>query len=62
MEPGMRRALARARAGKALDRAEASVLRGARGDELDSLLDVAARVRDAGLEDAGRPATITYSR
>jgi FO synthase len=62
MESGMRRALARARDGKALDVDEATVLMGARGDELESLLEVAARVRDAGLRDAGRPATVTYSR
>jgi FO synthase len=62
MEPGMRRALARARDGKALDRDEAAVLLGARGEDLDRLLEVASRIRDAGLEDAGRPATITYSR
>ena len=62
MEPGLRRALARARDGKSLDRDEATVLLGARGADLERLLDVAGRVRDAGLADAGRPATITYSR
>jgi FO synthase len=62
MESGMRRALARARDGKALDLDEATVLMGASGEALDRLLDVAGRVRDAGLVDAGRPATVTYSR
>ncbi|MBB5999563.1 bifunctional FO biosynthesis protein CofGH [Streptomonospora salina] len=58
----MRRALARARDGKTLDPAEAEVLLHARGDDLDALLGHAGRVRDAGLEAAGRPDTITYSR
>ncbi|MBB4933916.1 FO synthase [Lipingzhangella halophila] len=58
----MRRALARARDGKALDSAEAAVLLQARGDDLDELLGHAARVRDAGLEAAGRPGIVTYSR
>jgi FO synthase len=34
----------------------------ARGDELDDLLSSAARVRDQGLADAGRPGVVTYSR
>ena len=59
---GMRRALARARDGKALDPDEATVLLHARGDDLQKLLDHASRTRDAGLEAAGRPNTITYSR
>jgi FO synthase len=58
----MRRALARARDGKALDEAEATVLLHARGDDLVALLGHAARVRDAGLAAAGRPGVITYSR
>ena len=58
----VRRALARARAGKALDLDEATVLLGVRGDDLDALLEVAGRVRDAGLVDAGRPGVVTYSR
>jgi FO synthase len=64
-QPGgtaIRRALARARDGKALDHAEATVLLHARGDDLISLLGHAARVRDAGLAAAGRPGVITYSR
>ncbi|MFE1971883.1 bifunctional FO biosynthesis protein CofGH [Streptomyces hygroscopicus] len=58
----MRRALGRARAGVALDTAEAAVLLQARGDDLKELMASAARVRDAGLEAAGRPGVITYSR
>src|SRR3954447_18362593 len=58
----LRRALARADAGKALDAAEATALLDARGDALDALCAIAARVRDAGLESAGRPGTVTYSR
>jgi FO synthase len=58
----LRRALARARDGKPLDVTEAEVLLGARGDHLATLLEHAGRVRDAGLEAAGRPGVITYSR
>lgn len=58
----MRRALARARDGKTLDVTEAEVLLHARGEALDQLLEHAGRVRDAGLEAAGRPDVITYSR
>jgi FO synthase len=58
----MRRALKRAREGVALDTAEAAVLLQARGDDLNDLAASAARVRDAGLEAAGRPGIITYSR
>ena len=58
----LRRALARARDGKTLDRSEATTLLQARGARLDDLLAHAARVRDAGLEAAGRPGVITYSR
>jgi FO synthase len=58
----MRRALARARDGKALDLDEATVLLHARGGDLQTLLAYASRTRDAGLEAAGRPGIITYSR
>ncbi|MET8481663.1 radical SAM protein, partial [Streptomyces clavifer] len=58
----MRRALRRARDGVTLDVAEAAVLLRARGDDLTDLTSSAARVRDAGLEAAGRPGVITYSR
>ena len=60
--PGMRRALARARDGKPLDVTEATVLLAARGEDLTDLSASAARVRDQGLVDAGRPGTVTYSR
>ncbi|MGW1195652.1 bifunctional FO biosynthesis protein CofGH [Streptomyces sp. NPDC002536] len=58
----MRRALKRARDGVALDVAEAAVLLQARGADLVDLCASAARVRDAGLEAAGRPGVITYSK
>src|SRR5260370_5435900 len=58
----MRRTLARARDGKALDVDEATVLLHARGEDLHRLLEYAGRTRDAGLEAAGRPGVITYSR
>ncbi|MFE1858803.1 bifunctional FO biosynthesis protein CofGH [Streptomyces anandii] len=61
-ENSMRRALRRAREGVALDTAEAAVLLQARGEDLDDLAASAARVRDAGLEAAGRPGVITYSK
>ncbi|MCU1586879.1 MAG: synthase subunit 1, partial [Frankiales bacterium] len=60
--PGMRRALARARDGKPLDLTEATILLAATGDDLTQLCTAAARVRDQGLTDAGRPSTVTYSR
>jgi FO synthase len=58
----MRRALARAREGKALDESEALVLLGARGADLDELLGSSTRVRDAAMVAAGRPGVVTYSR
>ncbi|MEB3965830.1 bifunctional FO biosynthesis protein CofGH [Streptomyces kunmingensis] len=58
----MRRALKRAANGVALDVTEAAVLLQARGDDLAGLTASAARVRDAGLEAAGRPGVITYSK
>ncbi|MGW1178855.1 bifunctional FO biosynthesis protein CofGH [Kitasatospora sp. NPDC002543] len=58
----MRRALRRARDGVALDTTEAEVLLQARGEDLLDLCASAARVRDAGLEAAGRPGVITYSK
>ncbi|WP_374935869.1 hypothetical protein, partial [Streptomyces sp. SM14] len=58
----MRRALRRADDGVALDVTEATVLLQAREADLDRLCASAARVRDAGLEAAGRPGVITYSR
>ncbi|MEU4873861.1 bifunctional FO biosynthesis protein CofGH [Streptomyces sp. NPDC021608] len=61
-ENSMRRALKRARDGVALDVGEAAVLLQARGEALRDLAASAARVRDAGLEAAGRPGVITYSK
>lgn len=58
----MRRALKRARDGVALDVSEAAVLLQARGEHLEDLAASAARVRDAGLDTAGRPGVITYSK
>src|SRR5438067_441025 len=58
----MRRTLARARDGKALDPDEATVLLHARGEDLQKLLEYASRTRDAGLDAAKRPNVITYSR
>ncbi|HMG61770.1 MAG TPA: bifunctional FO biosynthesis protein CofGH [Streptosporangiaceae bacterium] len=61
-DSALRRVLARARDGKALDQAEAVTLLHARGEQLTQLLAYAARTRDAGLAAAGRPGVITYSR
>ncbi|GAA2640573.1 bifunctional FO biosynthesis protein CofGH [Streptomyces axinellae] len=58
----LRRALKRARDGAALDVVEAAVLLQARDENLVDLAASAARVRDAGLEAAGRPGVITYSK
>jgi FO synthase len=57
----IRRSLARAERGAALDLTEATALLAARGEQLDRLCAAASRVRDAGLRDAGRPAIVTYS-
>ncbi|TKT01332.1 bifunctional FO biosynthesis protein CofGH [Streptomyces lasalocidi] len=61
-ENSLRRALKRARDGVALDVSEAAVLLRARGEHLEDLAASAARVRDAGLDAAGRPGVITYSK
>jgi FO synthase len=58
----MRRALRRARDGVTLDQTEALVLLAARDEALVDLMASAARVRDAGLEAAGRPGVVTYSK
>jgi FO synthase len=57
----VRRALARAERGAALDVAEATALLAATGEDLDRLCAAAAQVRDAGLAAAGRPGVVTYS-
>ncbi|WP_371828446.1 MULTISPECIES: bifunctional FO biosynthesis protein CofGH [Nocardiaceae] len=58
----MRRVLRRARDGVSLNVDEATVLLHARGEDLSDLMASASRVRDAGLESAGRPKTVSYSR
>ena len=63
----LRRVLRRARDGIALNVDEAAVAMTARGEELADLCSSAARVRDAGLESAGRRGhdgrlPVTYSR
>ena len=58
----MREALARAKDGEPLHQTEAEILLQARGDDLTTLLGYAARTRDAGLDAAGRPGVITYSK
>ena len=60
-EAAVGRALARA-ADEPLDQSEATILLHARGDDLGALLGLAAQTRDAGLEAAGRPGVITYSK
>ena len=61
----VRRALARAERGAAIDVAEAEALLAATGEELDRLTAAAAKVRDAGLTAAGRLVdgrrVVTYS-
>jgi len=59
---GMSRAIARAAAAKPIDPAEAAVLLQARGSDLERVCQAAARTRDLGLRDAGRPGVVTYSR
>jgi len=54
--------LERAAAGARLDASDAEALLGATGERLERLLALAAGMRDAGLEAAGRPGVITYSR
>ena len=67
LRSALRRVLRRARDGVALNIDEAAVAMTARGDDLADLCASAARVRDAGLESAGRRGPsgrlpITYSR
>ncbi len=56
------RAVTRVEAGRTIDAAEAQALLAATGEQLDRLMAVARRVRDAGLEAVGRPGTVTYSK
>ncbi len=57
----MRRALRRASDAATLNIDEISVLLSARDEELTQLCEAAARVRDAGLTELGRPGVITFS-
>ena len=57
----MRRALRRASDAATLNLDEISVLLSARDEALTQLCEAAARVRDAGLLEIGRPGVITYS-
>jgi FO synthase len=61
-EAALRRALRRAGGGRTLDVTESAVLLAARGEALSELLAAASVVRDAGLNSAGRPGVVTYSR
>lgn len=56
------RAVARVEAGKSLNSGEAAALLASSGESLDRLMVAARRVRDAGLEAAGRTGVVTYSR
>ncbi|MDH6235268.1 7,8-didemethyl-8-hydroxy-5-deazariboflavin synthase CofG [Cryobacterium sp. CG_9.6] len=58
----IREALDRVEAGEAVSAIDAETLLSARDQELDRLLRIAGRVRDRGLEVAGRSGVITYSR
>jgi 7,8-didemethyl-8-hydroxy-5-deazariboflavin synthase CofG subunit len=60
--PTLGSALETAASGGRLDAAHAEALLGATGDDLDRLLALASAMRDDGLESAGRPGVITYSR
>lgn len=55
-------AVARAEAGADLSLSDVVRVLGARGSELDDVLEVAGVLRDRGLADAGRPGVLTYSR
>ena len=58
----VRRAVRRAEAGRTIDPSEATALLAARGEQLERLMSVAGRVRDAGLREAARPGIITFSK
>ncbi|MFD7011720.1 bifunctional FO biosynthesis protein CofGH [Rhodococcus jostii] len=61
-QSAMRRVLRRVRDGVSLNVDEVAVLLHARGDDLVDLMASASRVRDAGLLEAGRSKTVSYSR
>ena len=56
-----RRALVRADRGQSLDVDDIAALLAARGEALEDLLAIASRLRDQGLDAAGRPGIVTYS-
>ncbi len=58
----VRAALDRLEGGDPVTPEDAAVLFSARGGELDQLTAIASRLRDEGLEHAGRPGVITYSK
>ena len=62
MAQALDRAREAAEAGIAPAHDDAEILLFARGTDLDDLLDIASRLRDEGLERAGRAGVITYSR
>ena len=59
---GVLDALERAASGAIVSVDDAELLLQSRGDELDRLFHVASRLRDEGLERAGRPGVITFSK
>ena len=60
-EREVERAIRRVDRGATINPREAVALLCARGEQLDRLLAVAGRIRDAGLLAAGRPGVVTYS-
>lgn len=58
----VRRALSRADAGKSLNADEIAALLTCTDSDLERLMTIARRVRDAGAADAERPGIVTYSR
>ncbi|MES2093013.1 MAG: 7,8-didemethyl-8-hydroxy-5-deazariboflavin synthase CofG [Actinomycetota bacterium] len=62
MKHPIRDALTRLESSEAVDRRDAELLCGARGEDLERLLTVASRLRDAGLTRSGRAGIITFSK
>ena len=60
--PSPREALDLIEGGEAVSLATATALMGARGDDLERMLTRASEIRDDGLQRAGRPGVITYSK
>lgn len=61
-DPVVRLAVRRAYDGVTLNEQEVLTLLHARGDDLAQMCAAAARMRDAGLVQAGRPGVVNYSR